>query len=484
MANTCTYHPTQPAPYQCSKCETYYCSGCVSKRSGSYRGHAKTYYFCPKCNIPVEMLAVGTFIKPFWNRLPSFFAYPLQLWPLVLIFAVAAIETVTGGRGIISLALEVISIKYALTVLKRTVNGNLEAPELSYQVLAEDIGPALKQMALFFLVGLAVVLVLLEFGWVAGTIAMLLALLLLPVMIIILATSESLLNALNPAHSMMIVWRIGRGYLLMYLFLTLLFFAPIAFIVLFSGHLPRPVENFLTTAAFQYYTLVSYSLMGYMILQYHQEIGYEVEAEDYREQGQVLESGGGSRQEQSSTDAFLSQVAVLVKEGRLDDAVFLMQDRVRGKKPDLPLAERYYNLLKITQRTAELQAHAIVYLDLLADENDRTTACEIYRECVARDPQFRPNPDALFKIGMWILSSDAKTGVMTLYGFVKAHPAHALAPKAVFTLGKALYEQFNDSTNAQKMFNGLLSRYPDHDLAPHAKEYLARINGGTAGGPG
>lgn len=483
MANTCTYHPTQPAPYQCSKCETYYCSSCVSKRSGSYHGAAKVHYFCPKCNIPVDMLAVGSFITPFWNRLPSFFAYPLQKWPLILILAVAAVATLVGDFRIIRIALGLITVKYAFTVLKRMVNGNLEAPELSYEVLAEDMAPALKQSALFILVSIGVVFVFLEFGKVVGIVALLLALLLLPVMIIILATSESLINALNPVHSMTIVWRIGWGYLLMYLFLILLMFAPMMLAIV-GAFLPRLLAEFFLSAVSLYYTLVSYSLMGYMILQYHQEIGYDVSAEDFREQAQVLKTEGGDRTEQSSTDAFLNQVGVLVKDGRLEDAVFLMQDRLRGKKPDLPVAERYYNLLKAANRTADLQAHAIVYLDLLAAQNDRATACDVYRECVARDPKFLPNPDALFKLATWIMADDAKAGVMSMYAFVKANPAHPLAPKAIFTLGKALLERFNDSANAQKMFNGLIARYPDHDLAPHAKEYLARINGGTAGRTG
>jgi hypothetical protein len=473
--NSCSYHPTRAAHYHCPKCDAHFCPDCISKRSKAEYGISKDLLFCPKCNVPVKMLNVGSFIAPFWTRLPKFFAYPLQFKPLLLILVLSAAGVLLSWVPLIQLILWGVLIKYSYAVLRSTVNGSLRPPDLSYEVLGEDFGQAFKQIALFLVVGVAVAVAFAQLGPALGFLCLFFALLLVPAMIIVLAVSSSLINALNPVTFVTIAFRIGWGYLLMYLFLALLLAAPAILADSVASFMSPVLRKFLFLAANQYYTIITYNLMGYVMLQYHSEIGYEVSAEDFVDQSPVLQREFASADEtrQDPTEAILNQVNILIKDGRADDAAILMRDRLRGRSGDRVLCERYYNLLKITQRVPEMLTHGVDYLDLITAENDRSTGCEVYKECLALDPQFTPNPDALFKIGAWCMEDgDLKNGLNALVRFIKVNPHHALVPKAQFLFGKNVYEKLHNFDRAEKALKALVQKYPDHDITAHARKYL------------
>lgn len=81
MRTFCSYHPTKPAHFSCSRCNGDYCSGCVTKRSFERYGRAERYYYCPKCEGVLDRLAISNVIDPFWNRLPKLFLYPFHPRP-------------------------------------------------------------------------------------------------------------------------------------------------------------------------------------------------------------------------------------------------------------------------------------------------------------------------------------------------------------------------------------------------------------------
>lgn len=141
---------------------------------------------------------MGSFLPPFWMRLPRFFAYLLHLRPLVLIWVLSAAGVFLSRVPFIHTVLRGVSVKYAYAVLRNTVTGNLRPPDLSREVLWQDFGQAFKQVALFAMVGIAPALVFSQFGRDAGILCLFAALPLIPAMIIVLVVSESLINALNP----------------------------------------------------------------------------------------------------------------------------------------------------------------------------------------------------------------------------------------------------------------------------------------------
>ena len=152
--SSCSYHPTKAAHFHCPKCGADFCPDCISRREREVYGTKKQFFFCPKCNIPAETLSAGSFVVPFWTRLPKFFVYPLHPKPLLLIALLSFAAMLLSWLPFVNLILWGILIKYCYAVLTNTARGNLRPPDLSYDVIWQDFGQAFKQIGLFLIVGI------------------------------------------------------------------------------------------------------------------------------------------------------------------------------------------------------------------------------------------------------------------------------------------------------------------------------------------
>jgi len=297
-------------------------------------------------------------------------------------------------------------------------------------------------------------------------------------MIICLATSKSLLAALNPVSSITLATRIGGSYLLMCLFLLLLLFAPGYVLSHVGGAMAQWLRLFVSYAASLYYTVICYNLMGYVILQYHEAIGYEVDVADLVEQGEAFKDADSPPpKERETAESVITRSETLIKTGRTDDALWVMENWLRTKGPDNDVSERYYNLLKITRKGPEMLSYAKKHLDLLAAVGEKNAACAVYKECMSCDPEFAPSPEVLFKVGQWqIDTDDPRSGAETLVRFLKANKDHGLVPNAYFSLARSLHEKLNNSARADQIMKNIIQKFPHHDLAVHAQRYLAEMS--------
>ncbi len=477
MADFCTYHPGKRAWCYCDKCGSYYCPDCA-KRTSTVYGTAKDFFFCPKCNIPAEMLSVGSFVDPFWKRLPKFFAYPFQLRPLGFILILPLIAVLLKGIPLVRFFLFVIQMKYCFDVLRNTANGGLKAPEVSCSIELDDIAMVFKQISVVVVPLIVVRVISNAFGAGLCILCTGLLLLLVPAMIIVLANSHSLLSALNPIHSIKLATRIGASYLLMCLFLLLLLFAPGFLLKFAGGNMPERLLLFVTYAATLYYTVISYNLMGYVMLQRHEEIGYEVHADEFTEQGEAFkDEDSPTSKERESVETVIDRTETLIRAGRTDDAQWVMENWLRTKGPDKTVSERYYNLLKVTRKTPEMLSHAKAYLNILVEADKKDAACTVYKECISCDPGFAPSPEALFKVGQWQMDAgDPKSGAEALVRFLKTNKEHRLAPNACFVLARGFNEKMNNSARAEKLLKAIIQNLPYHDLAIHAQRYLDEMS--------
>jgi tetratricopeptide (TPR) repeat protein len=303
-----------------------------------------------------------------------------------------------------------------------------------------------------------------------GILCLVVAILAVPAMIIVLVATNSLLHAVNPMIWGGMAWRIGWGYLLMYLFLAILGTAPTLVTRYIIAHLPAASHVFLFNVAKCFYTIISYHLMGYVMLQYHEEVGYEVDVDD-------KESFLTEEAPLVGTDTqILNRVDIFIKEGKIDDAITLIKGETSGDMAKLDLAERYFNLLKIRQLVPEMVKHGRRYLELLAEAKDKTKLREVYAACVAADPAFTPAGAAAFKIaGCFNEAGHPKEAVQVYNRFIKAYPKDPQLPKAYFLAASIINERLKNPQKAAGLLKGLLKSYPNHDLAPHIQKYLKQI---------
>ena len=474
MRTPCSYHPAKAAHFECSSCDADYCAECVTKRSLTRYGRAETHYYCPKCQGMVERLDISDIIDPFWMRLPKFFLYPFHPRPLILMLLLSAGMVLVSKPGLlnalISFAMWGVLLKYSHAALKNTAHARYYPPKINSETIVADFDIVFKQIAIFVIVGIALVKVAQIFGPLIAMVAMIVAILSIPAMIIVLVATGSLIHAVNPVVFIGMAWRIGWGYLLMYLFLAILGGAPVVLGRHVIAHLPASSHVFLFTLAKCYYTIISYHLMGYVILQYNDDVGYEV---DLDEEDSILVA---DRPEQPARSEILNRVDILIKEGKIDDAIFLIRGETGGNISDLELAERYYNLLKVKQIIPDLLKHGVRYLDLLAEAKDTEKLCEVYSECAARDPGFVPGSSTLFRLASCLnQAGNPKAAVNSYNRFIKAHPKDPLIPKAYFLAASIINEKLKNPRKAVGILKGLLKTYPNHDITPHVQRYLSRI---------
>ncbi len=477
MKQHCHLHPTEPAQWSCNKCSSVYCSGCIQAREMGGYAPGRKMYMCPKCNLPAEWMGVGDLIDPFWKRLHLFFRYPLQVRPLILILVVAGLQLFFLGLGLLNTLLQIalwsITIKYSYECLKSTARGNLEPPPINQQTMSDDFQIVFKQYIIYFILGFAFMLVTIVLTPLVGIPFLILAVLLLPSMIILLVTTNSIIHALNPVLFTNMALRIGRGYLLMYFFLILLFFAPSAAIEYVATKIaPSAFLMYVSLVVKNYYAIVFYHLMGYVILQYHREIGYELDIDD-------IKLPGFKKPEEHAAAAagILMRINPLIRDGKYAEALDLLgKQATAAERNDPAVAEKYYTLLKMTGEKEQAAKQGSVYIDLLAKNNKKEEVFRIYKECSASGQPFVPTAYTLFKMGEWLSASGKTKEAITLFGsLVKKHPSDPLVPKAYFRSAQIFNERLMNPEKAKKLLNGLIKKYPGHEIAGQAQRYMDTI---------
>ena len=477
MKKFCNGHPTRKAHWHCPKCDAMLCPECVTARENENFGRKDIHHFCPKCNLPVEWVGVQNLIDPFWNRMPRIFTYPFSLQPLVLISVLAVATLFLSGDGFISGLLRgaiwLIVLKYSFESLKATAGGNLKPPSVNSKTISEDIQQVFKQFAIYVLIYIGFSYVFFKGGRVAGYTFATVVLFFVPSMIILLVTTGSLFNAINPVVFVGLAFRIGWAYFLMYFFLFLLGSEPAYLAQYVIRFLPSELHLMLFGFAKSFYTIVSYHLMGYVILQYHEKIGYQVDYEDFSDP----DAENFEPQKTDPDAVVLSKAAPLIKEGKLDEAIALIKQMTQQQPiSGIELSERYYNLLKMRKRTAELLAHGIPHLDLLTAQNQKNKAIAVFTECRTTAANFLPSANALFKLASWLNESGKTKAAVAVYNtLAKSYPDNPLVPKAYFRIAQIFHDRLMNKEQAKKALDLLLRKYPNHDIIPQAESFLARL---------
>lgn len=472
MSTNCAYHPTRKAHWVCPKCQNGLCPSCVvSRDKAAHTLDKEKIHLCPDCNVTVQWVGASSLVEPFWTRLPYIFAYPAKPGPLAFNAGLSLLAVIFGKLPFVNLLIGAVLIKYAFDILKKTAYGDLRPPSMDEMAGLNSIGPVIQQWILFFLLFLLGAFIAGTAG-IWGLLLYAIAIMfLLPAMIILQVTSESLTHALNPVVLVGMVSRIGGGYFVMWLFLALLLFAPGTLIYLVAKLLPPIMLNLIVNVVQNYYTFVSYFLMGYVILQYHEQLNYQIDFEDFHDPSAEPDGGGAERDPQAN---IINQVETLTKEGKIDEAVdYIKEVAAAGGIVSLVLLERFYKLLQLKKDIPAMIENGEQLISKLVQADQREEACNVYVECASQKAPFQLPPQDLLKLSSWLLAAGkTKAAVNALNRMLKLHPDHNLAPKAYFQLAQIYNEKFNDAGKAKKIIATLIKKHPDHDFTDHARRYL------------
>jgi tetratricopeptide (TPR) repeat protein len=213
--------------------------------------------------------------------------------------------------------------------------------------------------------------------------------------------------------------------------------------------------------------------MGYVILQYHDKIGYRVDFEDFKDP--AAEDYAPKAVDPDA--AVLNEVTPLIQEGKLNEAIAVIEKMTAEREiTGVNLSERYYALLKIRKRTAELLEHGVQHLDILVGKNQKNKAMAVFAECRQLNATFLPAAATLFKLAGWLNETGKTKVAVSVYTcMVKSYPENPLVPKAYYRVAQIYHDRLMSTEKARKILNLIKKKFPEHDIMPHVENFLARL---------
>jgi len=395
-------------------------------------------------------------ILPFWEIIPKFFLIPIKGVGLIALLLFTLIVTLLPSIFVFIIIFFAV-IKFAMEILHNTAEGHLIAPKLNSKVLNQNYDLPFKLVLL-----LALPLVIL---WEIGEGHFFLSLLVvafysivLPASIMTLAYTRHLLSAVNPIKLIALVSRLGSSYFILYLFLFLLNGAAPTAYVFFIGSI---VDSSLFFAVlFQvYFFWVMFAMMGYVLYQYHEDIGYELPKE--REQ-----------RKKDLSDP-LSDFNRYIKKEDFSAAQRELKSLILRNPDDLQLREKFHKLVKISGDSEELVNQATGMISRLIVANKHFNAVNIYFDCIKADASFTlQNEDHYLPLVQEMRRMQMHSEAIKLSnGFHTLYPASQHTPYLYLLVIKILLEDLSHYDRAGEIIIFLTSHYPNHEITTELDRY-------------
>jgi hypothetical protein len=322
---------------------------------------------------------IYTDTPPFWRRFGFFFHYIRQekLFFQVTLLAFLNLLLVIPSfiiQIMIQISLFLASYKLAFEVLNNLSRGEFQyrdsfSHQISEVIGFKALGMPVLQLLLFIFV--------FRYDPTTGAALLFLTTLLTPAFLMILAESQSLINALNPLTQVQIATRIGGEYIVLTLFFIVLSGLNLLARYLFNGVLPALIEMVFLAWLLYFLLVFSFSVIGYVMYRHADSIGHETK--DHEEDRLSKNST-----QSSGLDPFKQRIEDLLKAGDGQQALSIINEiSEKEQREDLNLyrldaqhlakrqqtvapAERLHELVKTKQNRQAMQLykehHARCYL--------------------------------------------------------------------------------------------------------------------------
>lgn len=435
-----------------------------------------------------RMRRARTAITPFWNRMPWFFLYPLTPPGLYVLFGLAFINAVlldvtAAGAWYISFVISIVtalfSVKYGYDVLERTAHGELTPPRLNRETLLEGYELPFKQLAIFILLGLFLFGVgLITPRAIAPLVVLPVAIavvVLFPAIVMTLALERSVVAALNPATLFGIAFRVGWPYLAVLALLVLLNGGSATVMSLFGRNLPIPAFVFLNTFAQNLFWFAMMHLMGYLLYQYHDRLGFEPDA--------LADADDGWGEAMAPVEEALDTGDYPLAAQRLDALARDYPDQA------LELRHRRHQILKLADDGDALIDNAGHLLPGLIDTNRLREATEVYIDITNVDRELRPAREGDFEplLNMLVQRGEYRRAVRMVSGFHKSFPNSEMTPHLYLEIARLFSEELDQPAKVRQIAEYLNQVFPDHPATQRARcatRLLADHAQGALGRPG
>ena len=432
----CKYHPLKPASWYCPKCAVYTCDDC--SQESVYNDERRC--FC--CAGPLTSMGSAYTAEPFWHHIKAIFRYPLTPSTVGLIVGVTLIGTLLSFLPIIGVVAMLLSAgiftKYSFRCLEETANGNMEAPDIQ-DAYEGGLILILKMFALMLAIGFGGELLMGVIGaGLTGLLGMLVVFS-IPAFLINYALTESMLSSVNPINLLRIITAIGMPYGIMigFMFLMVSSVEVLSYVVISNWELLTVTLQYMIA---NYYMVVIFHMMGYVVFQYQEPLGFY-----------AREKPADMPPPRSEADKLKAHISVAVKEGDYDKLISLYQQYLNKNPIDMDISDGYYEFILRSARRDLLASFADDYLSMKLSSGRKDQLKRIYKEVIHLFPTYLPEDgNVRYELAKnYAESGDFMTCIRLINGMHKKYKDTALLIRSYLLMAKAL-DDHNKPDHAAK----------------------------------
>lgn len=302
--------------------------------------------------------------------------------------------------------------------------------------------------------------------------------LLLPSAVIVIAMEDKFFKSLNPANLVFLIKSMGRAYFSLWaLFLLIAGSRQLSLSI--GADWPLTLRFPLEMALAGYLGMVLFSMLGYALYQYHQELGLEVavDFDSHRRAGGVE---GTARLNSSGNrpvvpqDPLEAKLQPLLAEGRVEEAIEEVRDFMRYDRFDPKLNTRLHQLYAQLGDKARTLEHGQKWLTALSRAGLASEAADALRKLRSIDPEFTvEDGDAILPLAQACFQRrDFPTALSLVRGFDKRFPKHKDTPGVLFVAAQLASEHLRKHDQAARILQMVIRHFPDAPVSAEARIYL------------
>jgi tetratricopeptide (TPR) repeat protein len=423
----CKYHPLDGATYRCHQCKCCQCDKCIDDEHKGAR--------CFVCGSVLDSLGSANTVEPFWRRLKEAFKYPLNANAMSLIVFTAIISvlaTLMPFLFILSILMALFAagsiMKYGFACLERTAMGEMKAPDVmdAYQ---GGIKLLLQLIVMSILLAAIVGVAFYYLGAALGGLFGFIAVFSLPAILIRFAQTENMLEAMNPFAAIALIAAIGLPYGLLIAFM-LIMMTSVGVLHEWIGTLFPAMSYLLQSIVSNYYTVVMFHLMGYMLFQYQEQLGYSARSDEDDESNRT------------DVERLRAKISVLLKEGDYEQVVTLYYQAFKQFPNEADFFEQFFDLLYVCKKDALMADFGLIYLEFLKRKKRFDKLTSSVKQIQLLVPDYLPDSPALRVqlAGLLRQQGDLKLAVKLLNGMHKLYPEFSSLPETYELLADILTE--------------------------------------------
>lgn len=432
----------------------------------------KQHALCPHCSRAMRYLGAATEVVPFWNRIGAFFRYPFHTDPLMVIAICTLVPLVVSGNLIgliITLVLALALLKYTYAVISHTAEGHMKPPPVAVAFSGSGFDIVILQLLVFALMAGMVAAAAMVGGPLLMFLALAFVILALPASIMVLAMEHSVMAAVNPMNLAVLISRIGAPYFLLYGYLILLTLASGAAqdfaLTHFTPGVARTLAGFLNST----FTLMLFHMLGYLLFQYQEELGFASDLQD--------DQPAGEMQNRDRTRRFDADIDMNLKDGNYDRVQSMLKEALKQEPHNALRLGQLHRLLTARNDVQELYRYHPRLLNMLADRTDGDGIAELLNVIETIEPGFRlEEPELSVRCARCLYQrGHYKPALKLLQDFHRRFPdSDELAP-AYLLVAQALANGLGQWEKASAFLNFIKKRCLKHPLHGQIDVYLQQV---------